>query len=83
MQPSLAAEWRRNLTPATDQQSACLLRTQQSPRTTWTRPAGSGLTSRRGFCRLVLGNVALVLQAIGIYAILACTVRRRPLPRPK
>ena len=26
-------------------------------------------------CRLVLGNVALILQAIGIYVIIACTVR--------
>ena len=31
-------------------------------------------------CRLVLGNVALVLQAIGIYAIIICTVRSRPRP---
>jgi hypothetical protein len=30
----------------------------------------------RSPCRLVLGNVALFLQAIGIYAILLCTVRQ-------
>ena len=31
--------------------------------------------------RLVLGNVAIILQAIGIYVIIACTVRFDPLQK--